>query len=317
MKTLYATLLLTTTAFAALALAQPLQSTASFGGDPNAQPFRRQGPGYGSGHRPSDDSASAKRSHLVYVITGGLEFGTLDLHSGTFLPIGPSLPPDVGQGLVRGPGKSVLSLAFSGNLVAIDPVTGVTRVVGATGLSDCSTQTSPCGPHSANVIGSLDGRLYATDFANDLYSVNPVTGAARLIGPTGMPALTFIPFSTNADGTVNVYSESLFSARGKLYANFATLTVDFATGTSKVVIPGALYQINPETGHARLIAPTDPNITAAVNVNDIIYGFDIALGEVVTINLTNGQTLPVTKVDSAAGGIAGATPALPTPADRD
>jgi hypothetical protein len=296
--------------------AQPLQLTPSSGADPAAQPFRRQAPGYGGVHRGADDSVSAKRSLLVYVITGGLQFGTVDLRSGAFLPIGPGIPPDVGVALVQGSGRSVLTLAFSGNLDAIDPVTGVTRVVGPTGLGDCSTQVSPCGPNSPNAFGSLDGRLYATDFASNLYSVNPVTGAARLIGPTGMPPLTFIPLSTNADGTVNVYSSTLFSARGKLYAIFATATVDFATGTVKPVIPGALYQVNPETGHARLIAPTDTNITATVNVNDIIYGFDPVLGQVVTINLTNGDTTPVTDVDSALGVVGGATPARPTQTDH-
>ena len=301
---------------ATLAVAQPLQFTASSGGDPTVQPLHRQVLGNGWGRRTSDDSTSAKRSHLVYIITEGFQFGTLDLQSGTFVPIGPGLPPDVGGGLVHGPGRSLLSLAFSGKLDAIDPTTGITRVVGATGLGDCSTPASACGLHSANVVGSLDGSIYATDFANNLYSVNPVTGAAKLIGPTGMPALTFAPFSTNADGTVNVYTESMFNAHGKLYANFATATVDFATGTVKPIIPGALYEINPETGHAKWLAPTDTNITATVNVNDVIYGFDIVLGQVVTINLTNGLTTPVTDIDSAAGGVGGATPVRPSPTDR-
>ncbi len=66
----------------------------------------------------------------------------------------------------------------------------------------------------------LTARYYATDFAQNLYSVDPTCGAAKLIGPTGIPALTFAPFSENPDGSVNVYGESLFSAHGKLYAFF-------------------------------------------------------------------------------------------------
>ena len=76
------------------------------------------------------------------------------------------------------------------------------------------------------MIGQLEDTYYATDFAQNLYSVNPGTGAAKLIGSTGIPALTFIPFSANPDGSQNVYAESLFSARGKLYANFATLRLN-------------------------------------------------------------------------------------------
>jgi hypothetical protein len=186
--------------------------------------------------------------------------------------------------------------------------------VGATGLGDCSTPTSACGPNSANVIGQLDGRFYATDFANNLYSVDPATGAAKLIGPTGIPPLTAIPFSSNPDGSLNIYAESLFSFHGKLYATFATATLDPATGTVTTVIPGALYQINTRTASATLIAPTNSNLTSIVNVNDTIYAFDAAAGQVVTLDVKNGQTTPVSEVDPAAGVIAGATPARPSPA---
>jgi hypothetical protein len=84
---------------------------------------------------------------------------------------------------VRSLGTSLLTLAFSGNLDAIDRFTGRTSVVGATGLRDCSVPGS-YDPNCANVIGRLGDRFYATDFANNLYSVDPATGAATLIGPT-------------------------------------------------------------------------------------------------------------------------------------
>jgi hypothetical protein len=69
----------------------------------------------------------------------------------------PDLPADVGDGLVQGPDRSLLNLGFDGKLIAIDPVTGQTSVIGDTGLGDCSTPTSPCGPDSANWIGLFDG----------------------------------------------------------------------------------------------------------------------------------------------------------------
>jgi hypothetical protein len=312
---------------ATLAMAQPSPSAVADNGpralayteiqpalyqaDPAAQAYRRWGLPHRAARQKGDDSASAHSRLLVYVITGGLQFGAVDLRSGTFLPIGPGLPPDVGGGLVPGRGKSLLTLSFSGNLEAIDPATGKTTVVGATGMGDCSTPTSRCGPNSATVIGQLDDTYYATDFAQNLYSVNPRTGAAKLIGPTGIPAITFIPFSANPDGSVNVYAESLFSARGKLYANFATASLNPATGTVTPIIPGALYQINPETGHARLIAPTDTNLTSVVNVNETIYAFDAATGQVVTLDVTNGLTTAVSDLDPTAGVIGGATPVRP------
>src|SRR5579859_4407541 len=148
---------------------------------------RRSRFAYNPERRTAQASTPAAPNLMVYAITIGFEFGAVDLRSGAFLPIGPGLPPDVGDGLVQGPGASLLSLGFDGNLEAIDPFTGRTSVVGATGLGDCSTPTSPCGPNSANWIGLVDGHYYVTDFANNLYSLDPKTAATKLIGPTGIP----------------------------------------------------------------------------------------------------------------------------------
>jgi len=89
----------------------------------------------------------------------------------------------------------------------------------------------------------------------------------------------------NSDGSFNVYGESLFSAHGKLYANFSTVAANFETGTFRELIPGALYQINPATGQATWKAPTNPNLTTIVNVNDTVYAFDAWTGQVVTLDL--------------------------------
>ena len=266
--------------------------------------------------RACDIAAPSGHSRLVYVITGSSQFGAVDLHSGTFLPIGAALPPEVGGGLVQGPGKALLTLGFSGNLVAIDPVTGVTSVVGRTGLGDCTTPASPCGPNSANGIGLLDENLYATDFANNVYSLNPKSGAARLIGLTGIPALPFSPLSVNPDGSQNVFNETLFSARGKLYANFAA-AVRPQGGPPVVVIPPAIWEINPKTGHAKWIAPTELGLTSIVNVKETIYAFSVRTGHVVILDVSTGQTSPVSELDPAAGLIGGATPAGRTSAERD
>ena len=266
--------------------------------------------------RAGDVPASASHSGLVYVITGSPQFGAVELHSGTFLPIGPALPPDVGGGLVQGPDKSLLTLAFSGNLVAIDPVTGKTSTVGSTGLGDCTTPSSPCGPNSANGIGRFDEDYYLTDFANNLYSVDPESGAAKLIGLTGIPALPFSPLSVNPDGSQNVFNETLFSARGKLYANFAAAVLH-PGGPPTVVIPPAIWEINPKTGHAKWIAPTELGLTSIVNVKETIYAFSVRTGQVVILDVSTGQTSAVSELDPAAGLIGGATPARRASADRD
>ncbi|HTS64422.1 MAG TPA: hypothetical protein VMH28_20505, partial [Candidatus Acidoferrales bacterium] len=229
-----------------------------------------------------------------------------------FLPIGHALPANVGDGLIPGPRRSLLSLGFDGSLVAIDPATGKTSVVGPTGLGDCSTPASLCGPNSALWIGYFDGKFYATDFAQNLYSVNPDTGAAKLIGSTGIPPLTFAPFSPDPDGvSFDVFGETLFSIHGKLYAYFSTLAVNFAAGTFRVLTPGAIYQIDPETAHATFIAPMSAPLSTMVEMNGTVYAFDPIAGQVVTLDVTTGQTSFVSAVDARVGVVAGAAPARP------
>ena len=291
-----------------------LLTTLALAQQPSLSSLGRRGFINNPARRTAPTGPPATPSLMVYAINIAFQFGAVDLRSGAFLPIGPELPPDVGDGLVQGPGTSLLSLGFDGNLIAIDALTGQTSVVGPTGLGDCSTPVSPCGPNSANWIGLVDGHYYLTDFANNLYSLNPRTGATRLIGPTGIPGITSPPFSENSDGSVNVFGASLFAFRGKFYAYFATLAVNFANGTFTPLIPGEIYQIDPATGHATPVAPTDTTLSSIVNVDDTIYAFNGFTGQVVTLDLGTGVTTRVASLDPSAAVIAGAAPAHPAPA---
>jgi len=286
-----------------------------------AQPM---GPGYGmtgpggtvrySAAQSHDDNAESNRNPLVYVLTnnpqtGAAGFGAIHLGSGAFVQIGGTLPGDLGHALAPTQRGSLLSMAFSGKLYSIDPRTGAASVVGATGLSDCTTPTSPCGPKSAVTLGLLDDKYYALDFSQNLYSLNPATGATKLIGPTGMPQINFVPLSIAADGKLLVFDESLFSFRGKLYANFDSGQVDLSNGSETAVIPAALYEIDPRTGHATTIAPTELALLTIVNVNDTVYAFDTIHDRFVTVDVATGRTQAVSNVGAAAGFICGATPA--------
>jgi hypothetical protein len=255
-----------------------------------------------SAHEAVGHHSPAKRHVFAYVITVGSEFGTVDLRTGEFVPI--SVSPGladfgIGDGLVQGPGRSTLSLAFSGDLDKINPSTGETSRIGATGLGDCSAPGSYA-PNCANYIGEHEGRLYATDFAQNLYLVNPRSGLAKLIGPTDVPALTFAPFSSNDDGSVNVFGESLFSANGRLYVYFSTLAVNFETNTQTPLIPGAIYEVNPATGKTRAIASTSSTLSIIVNVNNTIYAFDGFTGQVLILDVATGRLAPVSVVHGSA-----------------
>ena len=260
-------------------------------------------------------TAAAKADPVVYISTGGEQFGTIDLSTGSFTPIGPGIPIGTG-GLVQGPGGNLLTLGFNGNLYSINPTTGLTTNIGATGLGDCSLPTSPCGPNSTNILGKLGSTIYATDLANNLYSINPATGAATLIGLTGIPSLPFVPLAPvpgDPDGSFYTYDEILFDYSGNLYANFDAGYFDPVTFTPTQLIAPQIYEINTSTGLATPITPTIYGLEGITNVNGTVYGFNLNLGTVVTLNLADGSTSYVSDFDPTIGIVTSATTFTPVP----
>src|SRR5580698_5064915 len=260
-------------------------------------------------------AAPASAGPIVYFINGSQQTGTIDLTTGAFQPLGPS--PNVNAplgyfGLAAGPNGSLETFLYNGDVASINPATGVATDIGPSGLGDCTTfGVSPCPPNSANDIGGSAGKIYATDYQNQLYGLNPQTGAATLIGPTGIPA--FVP-GFNPDGTVTFYDEAIFGAPGGLYMTFDSFEFDlntFANG-STVVAP-ELYRINTSTGVATPIGPTDLGIGAVVGVNGTYYAFDDLTNQIESLNLTNGSTTFVSNFDPAARLIQGAA-GTPEPA---
>src|SRR5215831_41841 len=175
-------------------------------------------------------AAKAHAQRFVYVVTSNQQFGTVDLDTGSFSQIGPNTPEGQAN-LVWGPDGSLFSLTYSGNLETINPVTGVTTVVGQTGLY-----------FNAFDLAGVRGRLYATDFANNIYSVDPTTGAATMIRATGIPPDPAIPFTVNSDGTINLCDESLYGIAGRLFATFDAFTLDPSTLEKTPVVAPAVYE---------------------------------------------------------------------------
>jgi hypothetical protein len=249
---------------------------------------------------------------IVTVITGSQQIGQMDLATGSFSPSG-SIPPTI-QYLAVGPNGSLLTMFFDGNLGSIDPNTGAISVIGPTGFTDCSSPSSPtCGSNSQLSFGSAGGMLYATDFANDFYTVDPVTAHATLVGATGIPGIPFIPVSTNPDGSFNFYDENLFGVGGSPYANFDAATFNPATFEFTAVISPELYKIDVNTGHATPIASTDLGLVTVFNLNGTVFGFNGVSGQIVTLEVTSGITSTVSNIDPSVGLIAGAAPSVPEP----
>jgi hypothetical protein len=260
-------------------------------------------------------AAAANADPLVYVLGSSGQFGTMNLSTGSFTPVGPGISVGTG-GLIQGSGGNLLSLGYGGNLNSINTATGVLSTIGATGLGDCTLPSSPCPSNSPNMIGKVGANLYATDLVNNLYSLDPATGAATLIGATGIPGLPFIPLAPvpgDPDGSFYIYDESLFDYGGKLYANFDTGTFDPVTFTPTTLIAASLYQIDTVTGLATTIAPTSFGLGVITNVNGTLYAFDLPTNQVLTLNAADGSTTFFSDYDPAPGLILGAADASPVP----
>jgi PEP-CTERM motif-containing protein len=248
-------------------------------------------------------------------ITGNGVFGTVDLATGAYTPIGPT-EPDGYFGMATGPNGALYSLNYVADLDQINPVTGAFTRIGATGLQPCLVPSPACGPTSEFALGSINGKLFATDFANSVYTVNPATGAATLLAKnSGLPPAPFVPGAQNPDGTFNLADEAIWSAGGKLYATYDAFVDNFATSTVETVsVAPKLYSIDPTTGLATVIGPTDLGIGAATEVNGITYAFNDLTTQIEAIDLSTGGTTAVGNFDPAAEVLQGASAVTPEPA---
>jgi hypothetical protein len=255
----------------------------------------------------------AKADPLVYVVNGSQQFGTINLTTGAFQQVGPTVSEPGYFGLAAAPNGSLVTFAYSSNVYSINPSTGAPTLLGPSGLADCTTPSSPCGPTSNASLGGLNGKTYATDFQNNLYRVDPITGVAALIGATGIQSIPFVPGSLNPDGTINFYDEAIFGAGGKLYETFDAFVFDLTSfSVVSTVVDPALYEIDPSTGLATLVGYTDLGIGAVANVSGTYYAFNDQTSQISSLDLSNGNTSFIGNFDPAAGVIQGASP-VPTP----
>lgn len=261
-------------------------------------------------------AASASAAPLVYVVTSGQQFGTVDLATGSFHAIG-NPTPDVMSNLVWSPDGFLYSLTTSGSdvgsLARINPRTGEVTDVGSTGLG-----------FNAFSLAGVRGELYLTDFSNNIYRVNRESGTATPIAPTDMPPDPNIPFTFNNDGTFNLCDEGFYSIDGELYATFDSFAIDPTRNPptiAHIFVSPAFYRIDPDSGHATFVAETDLELTTIVDVDGEVYafrgvldGFDhtnnfpVGHSEVVRFDLRNGKTGKPTEVDASVDLIFGAAP---------
>jgi hypothetical protein len=267
----------------------------------------------------------ANAAPYVYVVTLFQQFGTIDLADGQFTAIGNGTPDGLAN-LVWMPDGTLLSMATTGNhagyLVRIRPDNGQEIV-----LKPITFQGQPLG-FNAFSLAEVNGQLYVLDISSNLYLVNPFTGRATAVGinggTTGLRPDTNTPFTTNADGSLNLCDEGLYGVGGELYATFDAFAFDMTPSrpvrTHEFLAP-YLWRINPLTGAATFVAQTDWQISAIVEAGGRLYafkgvldgsadGFPLAHSEIDTVDTHTGKTSKISEVDPnlGIGIVVGAAP---------
>ena len=123
---------------------------------------------------------SARADDQAYAELSGDQFGIIDLTSGQFTLIASNGGGALGQ--VGG----VLYAHNGGTLYTVNASGGSLTPVGT-------------GAANLQVFGSTTAGLFGLDYAMNLYSVDPATGTATLIGSTGLAPPDHIGLSSGSD----------------------------------------------------------------------------------------------------------------------
>jgi hypothetical protein len=175
-----------------------------------------------------------------------------------------------------------------------------------------------------SISAKVRGKLFLTDFSNNLYSIDPRFGTATPIASTGMPPDPNIPLTFNNDGTFNLCDEGLYGIGGKLYATFDSYAIDPTQTPPNIAhryVSPRVYKVDPFTGATKVLAETDWQLSAIVEADGKVYAFkavidgfdwsiDVLIGhaELDTLDLNTGKTKKIADIDPSLGPIFGAAP---------
>jgi len=192
---------------------------------------------------------SAQADSMAYAGSSSGAFGIMDLSTGVFTSEGNSGQTLAGLAVADGSIYATSYHTSNGALFEVNPATGALTSIGtATGVD-------------YDDFGSTTTGLYAVSLGAtmDLYSIDPITGAATLIGPTGLSYTSWRGLSTNSS------------------------TLYFADGSD-------LYTLNTTTGAATLVGPFGGSAQMGVLLTEggILYGGDDANNTLDTINTSTG-----------------------------
>ncbi len=216
----------------------------------------------------SGSIGSAAAQGIMYASESGRQFYTINLATGAKtllgnMSIGNGIPASMAYDCATQTTYVASTGGFAGqqrNLYTLNPITRQTTVVGPFG--DLAVLM-----HGIE-IDTRTGTLFAVSTHNhELYSLSRTTGAATIIGPTGIPV-----------------GPTTFNALG--YDAFSGIMYMTDTGTD------SLYTVNLTTGAATLVGPLNGPIgigALAYNVdNRTMYLVDNDADNLYTVNLATG-----------------------------
>jgi hypothetical protein len=250
-------------------------------------------------------SATSRNACVAATPLLGNSFGTFDdggvLRDATLYDVDPATgaetnPRPLGinglAGITIGPGGFLYGLtttpqrlpsAFGNTLVRIDPVTGITTVVGPTGLANIGEGDIEYNPATGLLYGLYE-YVSSPSFQTNLFTLNPATGQATvgpnlgLLDPSAMafsPAGKLYVLNHGSGGQaenileVDPVTGALLSGADLTGALGPAVGLDFepATGTLYVADGGgvggqfgsnALYTLDPSTGALTLVGGVGP-----------------------------------------------------------
>ena len=198
-------------------------------------------------------------------------FGTLDLATGVLTQTGNTGITPAGLAEI---GSTLYTASVSTGLYTVNTLTGNLTQISNLGLNGSDY----------NVLGSTPTGLYALDDSFNLYSINPTTGAATLLGPTGVAtglASGSIGFSLSTGSSTlyfeddfDLYSLNTTTGKGTLIGQSGAPGIGFNSlvsenGTlygveSSNTLPyNTLYEINTSTGVGTSGSTLNPDVSVA------------------------------------------------------
>ncbi len=221
---------------------------------------------------------SAEADQYVYVTGSSNEFGTLDLATGAFSQIATlNLPAgDYIYGMGFGANGNLYGVDSQpdANLWQINPSTGGLTDLGAIGQS------------ALDATSDASGKLYvlSQDLNALYYTMNPPSPTPNVVAPIGMSSGGLM--AVTPDGSqIYTTTQSTFD----------------------------LVSINPLTGATNIIGPTGFAIDNGLFVNGTLYGFDMNVDAIVTINTTTGAATQVGTYSLPNGDVIYSSAAIPEP----